>query len=287
VEEVLAAQDARLHKIDLAGYAMHIDGQLVMVDQDLALINISRVPWRLLDTLKELKIKWVEVHHADNPRVANVLAVRPGKVLLAINNGDGTAERLVDHGVEVVPIDYSECQKNGGGIHCSTPPPRPAPDRRRSHRYAPARSWSFSLLAPWLPRRETQGKLRVTQERGRPHRVRSHLAPSHRQEDVRPAGLPHGARRGHGYLRSELPQPASPGRPNQPERALPPRRRYRARPPRIAPGISARSWPSPRWSLRREGMSRTSTPTAATSWGRRRDPSRRGFHGRPTSADPT
>jgi N-dimethylarginine dimethylaminohydrolase len=80
IEEVLAAQGARLHKIDLAGYAMHIDGQLVMVDQDLALINISRVPWRLLDTLKELKIKWVEVHHADNPRVANVLAVRPGKV---------------------------------------------------------------------------------------------------------------------------------------------------------------------------------------------------------------
>ena len=122
IEEVLAAQGARLHKLDLAGYAMHIDGQLVMVDQDLALINISRVPWRLLDTLKELKIKWVEVHHADNPRVANVLAVRPGKVLLAINNGDGTAERLVDHGVEVVPIEFSECQKNGGGIHCSTAP---------------------------------------------------------------------------------------------------------------------------------------------------------------------
>ena len=51
-----------------------------------------------------------------------MLAVRPGKVLLAINNGDGTAERLVDHGVEVVPIDYGECQKNGGGIHCSTAP---------------------------------------------------------------------------------------------------------------------------------------------------------------------
>jgi N-dimethylarginine dimethylaminohydrolase len=122
IEEVLTAQGARLHKLDLAGHAMHIDGQLVMVDQDLALINISRVPWRLLDTLKELKIKWVEVHHADNPRVANVLAVRPGKVLLAINNGDATAERLVDHGVEVVPIDFSQCQKNGGGIHCSTAP---------------------------------------------------------------------------------------------------------------------------------------------------------------------
>ena len=28
---------------------------------------------------EELKIKWVEVHHADNPRVANVLAVRAGQ----------------------------------------------------------------------------------------------------------------------------------------------------------------------------------------------------------------
>jgi arginine deiminase len=75
-----------------------------------------------IDTLRDLKIRWVEVHHADNPRVLNCLAVRPGKVLLAINNGDGTAERLVDHGVEVVPLQYAECQRNGGGIHCSTLP---------------------------------------------------------------------------------------------------------------------------------------------------------------------
>ena len=32
------------------------------------------------------------------------------------------AKPHVDHGIEVVPIDYSECQKNGGGIHCSTAP---------------------------------------------------------------------------------------------------------------------------------------------------------------------
>ncbi len=122
VEEVLATQGVRLVKIDLAGYAMHIDGEILMVDQDVALVNVNRVPWRLLDTLKELKIKWIEVHHADNPHVVNLLALRPGKVLLAINNGDATAERLVSHGIEVVPIDYSECEKNGGGIHCSTAP---------------------------------------------------------------------------------------------------------------------------------------------------------------------
>jgi N-dimethylarginine dimethylaminohydrolase len=122
VEEVLAAQGVRLVKIDLAGYAMHIDGEILMVDQDVALVNVNRVPWRLLDTLKELKIKWIEVHHADDPHVVNLLALRPGKVLLAINNGDATAERLVSQGIEVVPIDYSECGKNGGGIHCSTAP---------------------------------------------------------------------------------------------------------------------------------------------------------------------
>jgi len=122
IEEVLAVQGIRLVRVPLAGYSLHVDGQIVMVDHDLALINVERTPYWFLDTLQELKIRWVEVHHADNPRVVNCLAVRPGKVLLAINNGDGTAGRLVDHGVEVVGLDYSESQRNGGGIHCSTLP---------------------------------------------------------------------------------------------------------------------------------------------------------------------
>jgi N-dimethylarginine dimethylaminohydrolase len=122
IEEVLAVQGVRLIRVPLAGYSLHVDGQLVMVDHDLALINVERTPYWFFDTLTELKIRWIEVHHADNPRVANCLAVRPGKVLLAINNGEGTATRLADAGVEVVPLDYSESQRNGGGIHCSTLP---------------------------------------------------------------------------------------------------------------------------------------------------------------------
>ncbi|PYM60328.1 MAG: amidinotransferase [Candidatus Rokuibacteriota bacterium] len=122
LEEVLAVQGTRLLRVPLAGHALHLDGQLVMVDHDLALVNVERTPYWFLDTLRELKIRVVELHHADNPRVLNCLAVRPGKVLLAVNNGDATAERLVDHGVEVVPLDYAECQQNGGGLHCSTLP---------------------------------------------------------------------------------------------------------------------------------------------------------------------
>ena len=95
-----------------------------MVDEDLALINIERTPYWFLDTLRDLdKIRRVEVHHADNPRVLNCLAVRPGKVLLAINNGDGTAERLVDHGVGwLCRFSTRSASGNGGGIHCSTLP---------------------------------------------------------------------------------------------------------------------------------------------------------------------
>lgn len=122
IEEVLAVQGVRLIRVPLTGHSLHIDGAVVMVDHRLALINITRLPYWFLDLLQERKIHTVEVHHADDPRVVNCLAVRPGKVLLAINNGDATAKRLTKAGVEVIPIDYAECQCNGGGIHCSTMP---------------------------------------------------------------------------------------------------------------------------------------------------------------------
>jgi N-dimethylarginine dimethylaminohydrolase len=93
-----------------------------MVDKAVALVNMTRLPYWFLDLLQERNIRSIEVHPADNPQVVNCLAVRPGKVLLAINNGDATAERLRKVGVEVIPIDYAECQRNGGGIHCSTLP---------------------------------------------------------------------------------------------------------------------------------------------------------------------
>ena len=122
VEEVLKVQGTRLIRVPLTGYSLHIDGAIVMVDRDLALVNISRLPYWFLDTLSELHIRYVDIHHADNNMVINCLAIRPRKVILAINNGEGTADRLRENGVEVIPIDYAECQKNGGSVHCSTLP---------------------------------------------------------------------------------------------------------------------------------------------------------------------
>lgn len=122
IEEVLAPMGVKLYRVALTGHSLHIDGALVMIDHQLALINMTRLPYWVLDLLKARGIRSVETHWADDSRVTNVLAIRPGKVLLAINNGDATAERLTKLGVEVVPIDYSECQLGGGGIHCSTMP---------------------------------------------------------------------------------------------------------------------------------------------------------------------
>jgi N-dimethylarginine dimethylaminohydrolase len=122
IEEVLKVLGVTLIRVPLTGHSLHIDGAIVMVHHDLALINITRLPYWFLDKLKEMKIRYLDIHPDDNWTVINCLALKPGKVLLASNNGEGTAERLRKHGVEVIGIDYSEIQKNGGSIHCSTLP---------------------------------------------------------------------------------------------------------------------------------------------------------------------
>ena len=68
----------RLIRVPLTGHSLHIDGCIIMVAQDLALINVVRLPYWFLDLLKDLKIRYVDIHHGDNPMVINCLAVKPG-----------------------------------------------------------------------------------------------------------------------------------------------------------------------------------------------------------------
>ena len=92
-----------------------------MVDVDLALAFSFELPWRFLEKLKELNIRVVEADPRDGPFGVNCLAVSPGRVIMAAH-AERTADRLDNLGVEVIPIDYSEIHKHGGGIHCSTLP---------------------------------------------------------------------------------------------------------------------------------------------------------------------
>ena len=122
IEEALSAQGKNLIRVPLAGHSLHIDGAFVMVNTDLALVNITRLPYWFLNTLEEKGIHTLEIHYMDHPIVINCLTLAPGKVLFAINNAEETANRLIKAGIEIIPIDYSECQLSGGSIHCSTLP---------------------------------------------------------------------------------------------------------------------------------------------------------------------
>jgi N-dimethylarginine dimethylaminohydrolase len=121
LKEVLSTQGVELLLIDNLGYGLHIDGSFVMVDVDLALAFSFELPWRFLERLKELGIRIVEADPHDGAFGVNCLAVRPGRVIMAAH-AQRTADRLDKLGVEVIPVDYSEIHKSGGGVHCSTLP---------------------------------------------------------------------------------------------------------------------------------------------------------------------
>src|ERR687893_739363 len=79
--------------VPMAGFALHLDGALAMVDVDKALVHPPELPYWFLSRLVELGIEPIWCH----------------------------PDELLDRrGVEVVTVPYDEIQKNGGGIHCST-----------------------------------------------------------------------------------------------------------------------------------------------------------------------
>ncbi|MCL6450706.1 MAG: amidinotransferase [Acetobacteraceae bacterium] len=121
ISEVLAPMGIEVITVPVTGYSLHIDGCLVMVDRDKALLATPRLPFFLLQRLEELGIVAVEAHPQDDFFAVNCLAVRPGRVLMC-DGAERTAELLAKRGVEVVTVDYSEVKKAGGGIHCSTLP---------------------------------------------------------------------------------------------------------------------------------------------------------------------
>lgn len=120
LKALLAIQGIDLIVVPLVGHSLHLDSAFVMVDRDKALVITDRLPYFFLEELQRLGIQGIEV--APGERWAlNCLAVKPGRVIIA-QESVRTMERLQRAGVEVLPIDYTEIQKNGGGIHCSTNP---------------------------------------------------------------------------------------------------------------------------------------------------------------------
>jgi N-dimethylarginine dimethylaminohydrolase len=119
--EVLHTLGVELIRVDNMGYGLHIDGSMVMIDVDKALVIEEDLPWWFLMRLKEKGIHRIMADSRDGGMGVNCLALRPGKVLIS-SHAKYTADLLDREGIEVVPVEYDEIHKSGGGIHCSTLP---------------------------------------------------------------------------------------------------------------------------------------------------------------------
>ncbi len=121
IRSVLDILGIEIIEIPLVGFSMHIDGAIVMVDHDKAIINIERLPYWFPDKLKSIGIEPICADYRDSKLAVNCLAVKPGKIIMD-ELAPWTAEKLSLKGIEIIPIPYKECRKHGGGIHCSTLP---------------------------------------------------------------------------------------------------------------------------------------------------------------------
>lgn len=118
---VLATQGKTLLEIPLPGYAMHLDGGIVMVDHDKAVVNVERLPYWFLDTLRDLGIETVPIDHRDGTLALNCLTLQPGHIVMDAGC-PFTADRLRATGVRIETTPWTELAKHGGGIHCATLP---------------------------------------------------------------------------------------------------------------------------------------------------------------------
>ena len=122
VREVLASQGVDLITIDLRGYDIHIDGFFLMLDVDLAIVFAPGLPYTFLQRLSELGIRTIEITPDDDLWIVNGLAIAPGRVIFPPGMSEETRRTVESYGVEIIDLDYSKVQLNGGGIHCSTCP---------------------------------------------------------------------------------------------------------------------------------------------------------------------
>ena len=107
--------------VDNTGYGLHIDGSIVMVDVDKALVFVQDLPWWFLVRLKESGIQLIDADPLKGGMVVNCLALWPGRVIMS-SHVKYSADQLDQNRAEVVTVDFDETFKGGGGVNCSTFP---------------------------------------------------------------------------------------------------------------------------------------------------------------------
>lgn len=118
---LLSYQGIELIVVDMPAYYIHLDEAFVPIDKDKALVSTFILPHWFLHMLRERGYTLIETDRDDPMLTNNCIAMAPGKVLFSAT-GTQTRKNLEKAGVEVFPVDITEINKLGGGIHCSTLP---------------------------------------------------------------------------------------------------------------------------------------------------------------------
>ncbi len=121
LRRLLSYQGIDLIVIDMPAYYIHLDEAFVPVDKDKVLVSTFILPHWFLNLLKERGYQLIETDRDDPMLTNNCIALEPGRVLFS-EQGIRTRRNLEKAGVETIPVDISEINKLGGGIHCSTLP---------------------------------------------------------------------------------------------------------------------------------------------------------------------
>lgn len=109
-------------RVQLPWGAMHLDGLLNILDNDLAVVWPRRTPYPIVRHLLERGFRLIEVedeHEAHHRLPMNFVTLEPGKILMPAGAPKMKA-RYEEAGVTCIEVDISELIKAGGGIHCMT-----------------------------------------------------------------------------------------------------------------------------------------------------------------------
>jgi dimethylargininase len=124
---ILEREGAVLERCDLPhdrgpAHVLHLMSVVSPVAEDLAVVFEPLAPVSLLEALRARSIRWIAVDPEEYATLgANVLAVRPGVVVLADGN-PRTRRALEAKGCEVHVYEASELSKGDGGPTCLTRP---------------------------------------------------------------------------------------------------------------------------------------------------------------------
>jgi len=102
---------------------IHLDTVFTMIKEHVGLSYIPVLPARFIRELQVLGIKLISVSSWKElgNLAANVLTLRPGKVISAAENTE-TNSNLKRHGIDVIEVELSEFLKGLGGPRCLTLP---------------------------------------------------------------------------------------------------------------------------------------------------------------------